>query len=113
MKHTLTSLAALLTLTVTAAAGDQARWSTPVDINADAKRARGDVCFRGLTHWNISPAHRAGAATRRSAGFVATPRPRVSGAGTYVVPAGTIPGAGGAGSLGEHTSGNGIAPSPN
>jgi len=112
MKHTLTSLAALLVLTITAAAGD-GRWATPVDINAAAKRERGDVCYRGVTQWNIAPAHRAAAATRHSGGFVATPPPRHSGAGTYVVPAGTIPGAGGAGSLGVQTGGHGVAPSPN
>lgn len=105
-------MAALVVLTVTAAAGD-GRWSTPLDINADAKRARGDVCYRGVTQWNIAPASRAAVATRSSPGYVATPRPRMSGAGTYVVPAGTIPGAGGAGSLGVQTGGHGVAPSPN
>lgn len=87
MKHTLTTLAALLAITVTAAAGD-GRWATPLDIHADAKRERGDVCYRGVTHWHITPASRAAAATRRSPGYVATPRPWFSGAGTPQAPSG-------------------------
>ena len=94
MKHTLTTLAALLVLTAAAQSGEtyygggasaptsQAWRHYPLDINRDGRRARGDVCYRGLTHWNLPPAHSAAAVARRSPGFIPTPAPLFSGAGT-------------------------------
>ena len=95
MKHTFAILAALLTFTAAAQSGDSYysggnptiqtshawRWY-PLDINREGRRARGDVCYRGLTEWNLPPARQAAAIARRSPGFIPTPPPLFSGAGT-------------------------------
>ena len=62
MKHTLGSLAVLLVLTSCAETGGQ--------------RAHAQADY------HLVPAHQAAAAARRSPGFVATPAPKFSGAGT-------------------------------
>lgn len=46
----------------------------------------------GLTQANLSPPHRAAADARRSPGFVATPPPKFSGAGTPQPTRGLFPG---------------------
>ncbi|MES2594660.1 MAG: hypothetical protein V4662_04970 [Verrucomicrobiota bacterium] len=126
MKHTFIMMAAALALSVTgsAQAGDHGHghqssasgthWRYVVDTHAWSGVPETDARRSGqVTQWNISSPHRASASASRSSGYVRTPAPRYSGAGTYQVPAGTIPGAGGAGSLGVPTAGNGVTPSPN
>ncbi len=113
MKHTFIKMAAVLALSVTgsALAGDHGGKRYVVDSHAWSGVPDTDPRRTGsVTHWDISNPR---TAAPRAKGYVRTPAPLHSGAGTYQVPAGTIPGAGGAGSLGVPTAGNGVTPSPN
>ncbi len=95
MKKTLASIAALLLLTAGTYAGEiytstqegvwQSKgtyWYCPLSFCDEKGRANGCVQNRGLTQSHLVPAQYAAAAARREGWYVATPKPRFSGAGT-------------------------------
>lgn len=95
MKNLLATLAALLAFTAAAYSGDSnysgggttaqsggGIWWYPLDCDREGRRERGDVRYRGVTEWNLVPAQHAAAVARRSPGFIPTPAPLFSGAGT-------------------------------